>query len=117
MRCGSSASAPRVSVTQSAYSPHVPSNHVDLRVALEREDVRRDAVEEPAVVRDHDGAAGEVEQRLLERAQRVDVEVVRRLVEQQHVAAAAEQLREVDAVPLAAGELPDRLLLVARRGS
>ncbi len=36
---------------------------------------------------DHDGAAREVEQRLLERAQRFDVEVVRRLVEQQQVAA------------------------------
>src|SRR5690606_42031516 len=35
----------------------------DLAVALEREDVRRDAVEEPAVVRDHDGAAREVQQR------------------------------------------------------
>ena len=33
-------------------------------------------------------AAGEAQQRLLERAQRVDVEVVGRLVEQQHVAAA-----------------------------
>ena len=70
------------------------------------------AVEEPAVVRDHDGAAGEVEQRLLERAQRVDVEVVGRLVEQQQVAARAQELREVDAVALAAGELADALLLV-----
>ncbi len=35
-----------------------------LRVALEREDVRRDAVEEPAIVRDDDGAAREGEQRL-----------------------------------------------------
>src|SRR5690606_23831555 len=57
----------------------------DAAVALEREDVRRDAVEEPAVVRDDDGAAREIEQRLLERAQRLDVEVVRRLVEQQQV--------------------------------
>ena len=32
-------------------------------------------------MRDHDGAAGEVDERLLERAQRVDVEIVRRLVE------------------------------------
>src|SRR4051794_36078199 len=84
-----------------------------LRVALEGEDVRRDAVEEPAIVRDHDGAAGELEQRVLERAQRVDVEVVRRLVEQQHVAAAAQQLREMHAVALAAGEVADALLLVA----
>src|SRR5438045_2827171 len=40
-----------------------------LAVALEREHVRRDAIQEPAIVRDHDDAAGEVEQRVLERAQ------------------------------------------------
>ena len=62
---------------------------------------------------DQHGAAGEVEQRLLERAQRVDVEVVGGLVEEQDVAAAAQQLGEVDAVSLAARELADRLLLVA----
>ena len=33
-----------------------------LGIALEGEDVGRDPVEEPAVVRDHHGAAGEVEQ-------------------------------------------------------
>src|SRR5581483_11023092 len=84
-----------------------------LAVPLEGEDVGRDAVEEPAVVRDHDGAAGELEQRLLERAQRVDVEVVRRLVEEQDVPARAQELRQVDAVPLAAREVADALLLVA----
>ena len=57
---------------------------------------------------DDDGAAGEVEQRLLERAQRVDVEVVGRLVEQQQVAAALEQLGQVDAVALAAREVLTR---------
>src|SRR5690606_10656160 len=46
----------------------------DLAVAFEREDVRRDAVEKPAVMRDHDRAARELEQRLFERAQRLDVE-------------------------------------------
>src|SRR5688500_692229 len=39
----------------------------DLAVALEREDVRGDAVEEPAVVADHDGAAGKRQQPLFER--------------------------------------------------
>src|SRR5690606_16702707 len=81
----------------------------DLAVALEREDMRRDAVEEPAIVRDHDRAAREVQQSLLERAQRLDVEIVRRLVEQQHVAARAKQLREMDTVTLAAGEEADLL--------
>ena len=73
-----------------------------LGVALEREHVGRDPVEEPAIVGDDHRAAGERQQRLLERAQRVDVEVVGRLVEQQQVAALAQQLREVQAVALAA---------------
>src|SRR5688500_6625691 len=71
-------------------------------VALEDQEVRRDAVEEPAVVADNDDATREVEDRLLERAQRVDVEVVRRLVEQQHIGAGLEHLREMDTVALAA---------------
>jgi hypothetical protein len=47
--------------------------------------MRRDAVEEPAIVADDHRAAGEIEEGLLQRAQRVDVEVVSRLVEQQQV--------------------------------
>ena len=60
----------------------------DLAVALEGEDVGGDAIQEPPVVADHDGAAGEAQQGLLESSERVDVEVVRGLVEQQQVAAA-----------------------------
>src|SRR5690242_18374418 len=44
-----------------------------LAVALECQDVRRNTVEEPPVVRDDDGAAGKVEERYFKRAQRVDV--------------------------------------------
>jgi hypothetical protein len=39
----------------------------DVAVALEGEDVGGDAVQEPAVVTDQHGAAGEILQRLLER--------------------------------------------------
>src|SRR6478672_4211309 len=85
----------------------------DLAVALECQHVRRDAIEEPAVVADHDGAAAEVEQRLLERAERVDVEIVGRLVEQQQVAALLQQLRQVNPVPLAARQRADLALLPA----
>src|SRR5690606_4720865 len=81
-------------------------------VAFERENARRHAVEEPAIVRAHDRAAPEFQQRLLERAQRVDVEVVGRLVEQQQVAAALQQLRQVQAIALAARKVLDELLLV-----
>ena len=61
---------------------------------------------------DHDHAAREFDQRVLQRAQRVDVEVVRRLVEQQHVAATLEQLRQVNPIAFAAREAPEELLLV-----
>ena len=44
--------------------------------------------------------------------QRLDVQVVRRLVEQQQVAALLEREREVEAVALTAGEHPGLLLLV-----
>jgi hypothetical protein len=81
-------------------------------VALEGQRVRRDAVEEPAIVADDHGAAGEIGQRVFQRAQRVDVEIVGRLVEQQQVGAGLEQLGQVHAVALAAGQRADLLLLV-----
>src|SRR5215208_5857811 len=59
----------------------------DLGVALEGEDVGGEAVEEEAVVADDHRAAGEILQRVLERAQGFDVEVIRGLVKQQDVAA------------------------------
>src|SRR3954454_12425116 len=77
---------------------------LDMAVALEGEDVGGEAVEEHAVMRDDHGAAGEVLQRILERAERLGVEVVGRLVEEKDVGAGLEQLGEVDAVALAAGE-------------
>ena len=83
-----------------------------LAVALEGEDVRRDPVEEPAVMADDDDAAGKRLEAGLERPQRVDVEVVGRLVEEQDVAPGLQQLGQVDAVPLAAGQVPDELLLI-----
>jgi len=61
----------------------------DVAFVFERQDMRGDAVEEPAVVADDDGAAGKILQRLFQRAQRVDVEIVGRLVEQQQVSARA----------------------------
>jgi hypothetical protein len=77
---------------------------LDVALALEGEHVGRDAVEESAVVTDDHGAAGEILQRLLERAQRVDVEVVGRLVEQEHIRAGLEHLGEMHTVALAARE-------------
>jgi hypothetical protein len=67
----------------------VPLPPPGLGVPFEGEHVGGDAIEEPPVVADHDGTTGEGQQRVLERPQRVDVEIVGRLVEQQDVAAAA----------------------------
>src|SRR4051812_20497221 len=52
-----------------------------LALALVGEDVGGHAVEEPPVVADHHGAAGELQERALQAGERLDVQVVRRLVE------------------------------------
>jgi len=90
----------------------VAREEAHLAVALEGEDVRGDAVQEPAVVADDDDAPGKGLEAGLQRAERVDIEVVGRLVEEQHVAARLEQLGQVDAVPLPSRQRADELLLV-----
>jgi hypothetical protein len=75
----------------------------DMAVAFEGEHVGRDAVEEPAIVADDHGAAGEILERRFQRAQRFDVEIVGRFVEQQQVGARFEHLGQMHAVALAAG--------------
>ena len=82
------------------------------RVALEGEDVGGDAVEEPAIVRDHHRAARLGEQGFFQCAQRLDVQVVGGLVEQQHVAAGLQHLGQVNAVAFTARQLADQLLLL-----
>src|SRR5262249_29407549 len=76
----------------------------DMAVVLKGEGVGGDAVEEPAVVADDHGAAGKVLQRLLERAQGIDVDIACALVEQQHVRARFERLGKLYAAALAARE-------------
>jgi hypothetical protein len=60
-----------------------------MAVAFEGKDVSRDTIEEPAIVADDNGAAGEILERLFQRTQRIDVEIVGRFVEQQNVRARA----------------------------
>src|SRR4051812_2166061 len=89
----------------------VPLGRVLVR-ALPGQDVGRHAVQEPPVVRDHDGATGELLQRVLHRTEGLDVQVVRRFVQQDQVAALLEGHRQVQPVALATGEHARRLLLV-----
>ena len=63
----------------------IPVEIFDVAVAFEREYVGRDAIKEPAVVGYYDGASGKVFEGLFERTHRVHIEVVRGLVEEDHV--------------------------------
>src|SRR4249919_2821985 len=90
----------------------VAGEELHVRVALKGEDVGGDAVEEPAVMGNHHHAAGELQQRVFQRAQRLDVEVVGGFVEQQHVAALQQGLGQMQAAALTTRERADQLLLV-----
>ena len=97
--------------------------------AVELEDPARDVVEEVAIVGDGDDRALVLLEVPLEPGDRLGVEVVRRLVEQQQVGRGEQQPAERDAAALAAGERRDvgvggreaqrvhRLVELACRGS
>mmetsp|Transcript_30406 Transcript_30406/g.76077 ORF Transcript_30406/g.76077 Transcript_30406/m.76077 type:complete len:263 (-) Transcript_30406:1885-2673(-) len=91
-----------------------PLEEHHLGVSLIGHDVRGDLVEEPAVVRDDHGDPVPRRHRLLQRAQRGDVQVVGGLVQHQHVAAAGQRLRQLEPVALPPRQLPHLLLLVPR---
>src|SRR5690606_25068867 len=90
----------------------VALDDLHVRITLDRQNVRGDTVQEPAIVADHQRHARELQQRILERTQRLHVEIVGRLVEQQHVAALQQRLGQVQTAALTAGERADQLLLV-----
>ena len=80
----------------------IPLTPHRLAFALECENVRGYPIEEPSIVRYHDGAAAKVEQGFFQRSKGIHVQVVGRLVEEQEVPSSAEQLGQVNAIPLAA---------------
>ena len=75
--------------------------------------MRGDSIQEPPVVGDNHSTAGEVFQCLFESAQRVHIEIVRRLVEQKYVGSLFEHLCEMHSIPLAARKVSHFLLLIA----
>ena len=79
---------------------------------LELEHRGADRLEEPAVVRDEHDRGVERHERLLKPLERLDVEVVRRLVEQQQVRVAGERAGKRGARELAAGERLQRAVEV-----
>ena len=66
-----------------------------------------DTFQEVPVVRDDDQRAGPAVEVVLDDRQGVDVQIVGRLVEQQHVGFVEQQSQELQAAPLTAGELSD----------
>lgn len=81
----------------------VPCARILLRT-LPGEDMRRNPVEKPAVVARDDRATRKREQGLLETRQRLGIQVIGRLVEQEQVAALLERKCEIEAVALATRE-------------
>src|SRR5581483_6758875 len=83
----------------------------DEAVALEAEDVINRAVEEVAVVADDEETAGETFEIIFERDERLNVPIVRDLVEQQEVWRAHQQAQQIQPAPLAARQTGYRLIL------
>ena len=54
----------------------VAGEEFDMRITLKGEDMRGDAVEEPAIMRDHEHVAGKFEQGVFKRAQGFNIEIV-----------------------------------------
>ncbi|OPY17053.1 MAG: hypothetical protein A4E69_00062 [Syntrophus sp. PtaB.Bin138] len=64
---------------------------------------------------DDNGAAGEIFQGFLQGAHGIDVQVIGGLVEQEDIGPLLQHPRQVNAVPLPAGEVPHLFLLVRSR--
>ena len=84
----------------------------NLGIPFESQIVGADAVEEPTVVRYDDGTAGEVFETLFKGTQGIDVDVVGRLVEQQHIPFFFERQGQMQAVALSARKDAALLFLV-----
>ena len=77
------------------------------RAAVEFEDARREARQQRAIMRDEEHPAAELQQRIFEPLDHLDVEVVGRLVEQQQLRIADQRAGQRDAPAPAARQLGD----------
>src|SRR5436190_1922310 len=73
--------------------------------AFEREDRGANAIQKIAIMAYHDDAAAEGDERFLEQAQRAEIEIVRRFVEHQNVAASLQDFSKQHPAAFAAAEL------------
>jgi len=63
-------------------------------------------------MRNHHHAAGKLQQGIFQRAQRFDVEIIGRFIQQQHVAPEQQRLGQMQTSALAAGQVADFFLLI-----
>ena len=87
---------------------HSARQQLQPAVAEQSQDVVADALQEVAVVADENERARPAVEEVLQFGERLDVEVVGRLVEQQDVGLGHQQPQQLQAPPLAAGQVADR---------
>ena len=81
----------------------------DPAAAFQHQQARDQVVEKGAIVAHHQQRAPELPEALLEHLERLEVEIVRRLVEHEKVGGAREQPRQEKPVALAPGQRPHRV--------
>ena len=71
-------------------------------IALKGQNVRTKTVQKETVVADDNGTTGKIFDRIFQRTQGLNIKIVGRLIEQQHVAARSQQFRHMNTVALTA---------------
>ena len=107
---------PRATSSRRRISSAQPPSYGRRPAVLDRERPVGDGVEQRAVVGDEQHGAGEGLERGLQRLAALEVEMVRRLVEDEEVRARRDDDRERQPAPLAAGEHRHRLLMLVPAG-
>ena len=63
----------------------IPLEPLDVAIALKGENMRRDSIEEPTIVRNYQDAAAEYEQRFLQSSKCFHIEIIGGFIQEQHV--------------------------------
>lgn len=84
----------------------------NLGIPLKRQNMRGNAIEEPAVVADHHGTTAEILNALFQRAKRGNVKIVGGFVKKEKIAAGTKKFGQMDTVALTAGKDANLLLLI-----
>ena len=81
-------------------------------ISLESKDMGGNPIEKPAIMADNHRTPAKVFQRLFQRTERIDIEIVGGFIKEQDVPAFFQHFGEMNAVALTAGQQADLLLLI-----